>query len=370
MFFPKKTNSMMLTSLVVLAVLSSCAGKTVVDENAPELALSEAAAVEDSEKNSGTNVFSDLKSPDQSADSSTADSPFYNSIGGEKIGRIAYTLYGKKSFSKILLKKNPGISAGAALAAGEKVYFDFEGANPQPKYLTKDLLDRYSAQLAEHLLENANKSGLQKVDAVLNKGETLQALSTRLYGSSRFWPEIFLLNHSKVGSYDKVRAGTSLVVLQRAVSAAPQVAATTDSLKPVVEEKIGMGVLEPVLPSGAPVGNLADTGQKEMNTQAPLEQAAPMDTKPVVKDPIPETPMAKPVDTQKVEIKQEEPSPGIHSANTRRVLYLVMVASIMGLGFILTRTKKKKTFDMLDANADAAAPPRPKLNENHKNIIG
>jgi hypothetical protein len=133
-------------ALLAISLLSSCAGNsTISDENAPELATSESSAADNVDKlaTSDDNVFADLKAEskgapadatmsgnglnDANASASTSDSDgtYYNSVGGESVGRVAITLYGSKSYIKTLLKKNPDVAGVKNLSPGQKIYFDF-----------------------------------------------------------------------------------------------------------------------------------------------------------------------------------------------------------------------------------------------------
>lgn len=343
----------------------SCSGQDVASDAPPAPPTSEAALLDNSEKATpvldDSAVFADLngetaekKSEAAPATEASSDSPFYNPIGGESLARVAYTLYGQRK-QALLFSKNPDLKGSKSVASGQAVYFDFSDLKPMPTFLTKDLLDRYPTQLAEKL----SGADLAKTSVVVEKGETLQMVSQRLYGTTRYWTEIYLLNREAMSGYDKVKAGTSLTVYQRqpvssAVAAveAPKPAAPA----PIVEEK-GNAVAPPV-----------------------MEQEVAPPPAPVAADPIPETPPPAQVATPAPEpyvpqapavVGGSSPSSMSaffnNSANARRVVYLALIAIIGGLAFYLTRPKKK-TFDMLDVTSNESGRQKLGAQEQKKDI--
>ena len=169
--------------------------------------------------------FADLskaesKSKTNNADNSdrlnveVSDQPYYDAVGGETLLRVSNTLYRSKKFVSELLEKNPGLEKGKKLSAGSKVVFDLGHVNPKPNYLTKGLLDRYKDDLGKALISELVKEMLPKKSLTVETGDTLQTISERLYGDSRFWPEIYLVNRTDLPSYDKITPGQSLIVYE------------------------------------------------------------------------------------------------------------------------------------------------------------
>lgn len=379
-------------ALLAISLLSSCAGNsTITDENAPELATSEVSAVDNIDKPgaSDDNVFADLKAESKGAPAeasmsgsglnesptsgsvasvSDSDSPFYNSVGGESVGRVAFTLYGSKSYIKMLLKKNPEVVGVKSLSPGQKVYFDFSNANPQPKYLTKDLIDRYAAPLAERIQAKGDATGIAKTSVVVAPGETLQMVATRLYGTSRYWPEIYLLNHDKLNGYDKVKAGATLVVYQR--DAVATTAAAPVRSEPVIQQP----VMKPVVPSAAIVSSVAEQKAPPPATQVTTQDAPVPVVEPTpMEDPIPETPVTQAPPAVKSKPAVHEDPPGLADLGnpmTRRILYVGLLALIIGLAIVMTRQKKKKPFDMLDSTTRDTAVGRTKLMDSQNKVVG
>jgi len=342
-------------SLVVL-LFSACASKNDVQENPFQEPTSEAALLDEAEKslNADSDVFADLQVATEPTEAPAAvidEAPFYDPIGGESLGRVAYTLYGERSFSQLLRKMNPGIADMKSLSVGEKVYFDFERVAPQPTYLTKGLIDRYASQLAERLEFKANRDGVAKTSVILEKGETLQKLSQRLYGTTRYWTEIFLLNREKVANYDSVKAGMDLVVYQRAAVAA--VPGTAETAPEATLAPADITAAEPVMP--------------EMTAMPPVE--TPEES---ITDPIPETtPVATSAPEQpQLNTESYEPkgmfSGGTNSTNARRIIYVALILSIAIVAFYMTRPSKKQKFDMLDVTAGEVAS-RQKLSKDSQN---
>ncbi len=348
-------------------------------------------------------VTEETKAPAE-APTATEGDTFYKSIGGESIRRVAYTLYGDSSFAKSLLEKNPGLKDVKKLEAEQKVFFDMDSAQPEPTYLTKDLINRYAAPLAERLNSVATKKGIEKTTVTISKGETLQDVSRRLYGSHRYWTEIYLVNQDKLENYDKVKPGIILSVFKR-----PGSVATAKSLKEEPQTEAPVVAAASTEEPAATQGDEAktdtkntegkDLGQKEnqvpaiaptaaLPIQAEAAPALPTTVKPAVVsqtqpvDPIPETPTTPPASSvvaatmvkelppiQPVSIVNEAPKatllghldtlePISANVNFRRILYVSLIVLIGGAAFYFTRSPKKQKMDILDLNADAMARPK------------
>lgn len=372
--------------LAAFCLFASCASSTP-DAAAPpaEASLTESQLLDDSGKVAATDVgeagaFADLDAAKKKEESSApAAAPaaegdtYYNSIGGETLGRVAFTLYSNKSFAKNLLAKNPDLKGVGKLVADQKVYFDMDSARPEPRYLTKDLLKRYAEPLAERLNSQVAAKGLAKTTAVVNKGESLQDVSMRLYGTHRYWTEIYLVNRDKIQNYDRVPAGLSLSVVDRPASGiakaeAPAAVARTEMPPPPPPApKMEVKPLPAVSPSSALIPPPIQENTHE--AVAPPPQAA--------MDPIPETPSAQPAPLPVMEAPKPTPTAvarieapeNSSNSNLRRILYVVLILGIGGAAFYFTRTPKHPKMDMLDMNADAA---RPKLTpkDSQKSQIG
>lgn len=361
--------------LAALMLFQSCSSQETSEE-LPELPMSEASLLDESEQSTPVSddnaIFADLNPMDSttqaSADlSASGNDPFYNPIGGESLARVAYTLYGDRKLSGDLRAKNPGLAGVKKLEIGQAVFFEFDKLNPTPTYLTKDLIDRYSDQLASKIGSNDQ---MGKDSVVLEKGETLQSLSQRLYGTTRYWTEIYLLNKDSLKSYDTVAAGVSLVVFQRSPAgmAAPQMANQANEVEVV-------GKLET---APAPFGNNAAPAQPEQ--AAPMDSAKGMDTQAAPSapmDPIPDTasqpetvaPTTEPYVPQDLATAGGDGNASPSSTNTRRIIYIALILLVGGLAFYFTRPKKK-SFDMLDATTNDLGTGRQKLgSEQKKDII-
>jgi len=396
-----------LSALAVLCVFSSCATSTPPESSGtPENPTADGALLDDSAKVGATDVadagaFADLESGKDKekteaktdaaapAEASSAEGDtYYSSIGGESLRRVALTLYSDKSFAKKLLEKNPDLKGVKKLASDQKVFFDMDGAKPEPRFLTKDLLNRYAAPLAERL--EASEKDLGKTTVTVNKGESLQDVSQRLYGTHRYWTEIYLVNHDKIQNYDKVKSGLTLSVVNHpgstgvAKAKVPVVAPVANVEPPPAPPKEEAPPPPPVakLPVVSPVAELP-TQPEPLPTQQQPEPAAK--TPPM--DPIPETPPAAevkpapvitpPAPAQVVETPKAIPAasasveePVSANSSLRRILYVVMILAIGGAAFYFTRTPKRPKVDMLDLNASAGDRPKLTPKDSQKSNIG
>ncbi len=326
-------------------------------------------------ESSESEASSDGMTVNSSSGAEVGGDTFYSSVGGESLKRVAQTLYSDKGFASQLLDRNPDLKGVKLLSADQKVYFDMGSAQPEPTYLTKDLLDRYAGQLADRLTASVSEKGMAKSTVTLNPGETLQDLSMRLYGTTRYWTEIYLVNHDKISNYDKVQSGMTLTVLDRSNSVA--------AAQPVAESPAVASTEEPLSPTPSVPSPFADSEVKAQTDEvAPVTvptQVEPIESiqasEPVPADPVPETPpqpvvqaIPEPAPPPAEPIKMDEPevvakAPAeISSSNavTRPIIYAVLVLLILGAGFYYTRSSKRPKVDMLDITS-AESGARPKL---------
>jgi hypothetical protein len=392
-----------LAALLLVSIVSSCATQSENSDTLPPLEESAASLLDPTEVampvGDEAAVFADLATAPEAAASEIAasaerpadsTSPFYNPIGGESLGRVAYTLYGNRNLAKDLVRLNPDLQGVGSLRTDQRVYFDMDRLNPVATHLTKDLLDRYPAQLAEKI----QKAGLAQETVTVGDGETLQEVSQRLYGTTRYWTEIYLLNRESISNYDRVPSGTQLKAYQRGmVSVSGEKNTTRPANKDVgysapsnnqtniVNEQEAAEPVMPLTDSGRPADVVAEP---PVNSQAPAVSETP--AAPV--DPIPETPAYTPPPVAETPPQQmdspppaqrQQPAAAVSSggmfdfsntANLRRIIYVALILVIGIVAFVMTRSSKKKSFDMLDVTTDTTGT-RPKLGgdvDNHKNI--
>lgn len=353
--------SLLLAGICAAAVaLSSCAGHS--NSVKPDDKISDEQLLEDSAKVTSTDVtddsaaFADLETKNVAG--TTEDSsgkPYYTSIGGESLKRVAFTLYGKRGLASKLLALNPDLRGVEKLSAGQKVYFDLAQLNPQTTYLTKDLLGRYASELSQAV----EAKGLQKVSATIQAGESLQDVSKRLYGTSRYWAELYLANKDKIQDYDKVSAGLSLAAFEHSNQGIASAAAVVSPSSAVIVHE---QQAEPTVQAAAPAP--AAPAPVVIQQPAVATQSHP--------DPLSDTPPA-PVQEQ-IKPVQASSDPGMlesNNVNSRRILYVLLILAIGGGAYYFTRgPKKRSNIDMLDINAEFM--PRPKLptNSDSKSHIG
>jgi hypothetical protein len=440
----KELKQRMFTALslaAALCVLSSCASsssdtKTDAPANPDAGTLLEDNAKIGATDVSDSNAFADLESkkdapaadekkdaPEAAASTeaaSTEGDTYYNSLGGETLRRVAFTLYSDKSFTKKLLAKNPDLKGVKKLSAEQKVYFDMDSVKPEPRFLTKDLLNRYADPLSARMQSEVKEKGLGETSVTLNKGESLQDLSQRIYGTHRYWPELYLVNKDKIANYDKVKAGLVLSAVnhpnlgvakaetapvmttpsaatitppEQPEQAEPEVAPTPapEPVKVVTPEPLKMIKPEPVAklptqPAPTPIQKIEPVAKEVPKDPIPEVPPAPTTLEKVATPPPPVAPIAaeplKPVETKPLPVVEApKPLPVEHkapeaadtvSANSslRRILYVVLILVIGGAAFYFTRTPKRPKVDMLDLNASAG--PRPKLaaKDNQESQLG
>ncbi|MGZ6468770.1 MAG: hypothetical protein ACXWQJ_15830, partial [Bdellovibrionota bacterium] len=281
--------------------------------------------------------------------------PFYTAIGGESLGRVAYTLYGDYEHKKLLLDKNSGLPK--TLPAGQPVYFDFSDVKPQPMYLTKDLLDRYPSELSDKIKSaSAMPTGAGTVS--VQAGESLQMVSQRLYGTTRYWPELYLLNHDKISHYDKVSAGMTLAMYEHGAAKNAPVADLTPAPSKVnelrkVESTRDTFPAKDVTTQAAPVAQpTMDPIPETIESETPAPSAVTAVTPPA--------PVTQPVVTPPAPVSMMDKITDSNNANLRRLIYILLIGFIGGAAFYFTRPQRRSKIDMLDVTAGSTAPPPPR----------
>jgi hypothetical protein len=374
----KQTLRTTMCAFAVACLLNACAS----NELDPSSDSGDASVLLDDTSSVATEVtdgeaFADLKTdaaPAQADDGAA----YYSSVGGESLRRVAVTLYSDKSFARKLLEKNPDLRGVKQLSAEQRVYFDLDTVVPEPKYLTKDLLDRYPEQLAERVNSVGTEKGIAKTTVTVNKGETLQELSLRLYGTHRYWTEIFLVNHDKIRNYDKVKAGMTLSVFDRSNGVAAE--AAPHQPKVVAQARTEAPALPPApraapmpIPVEEPVAVEVKPEPTPLPTQPePMVSQVPTHSPPPVADPIPETPPVVAKDPEPVKaVANTEQEITSSNSITRPIIYGLLVLLIIGGGIYFTRTPKRSKVDMLDITAaDSVARPKLSPKDSQKTNIG
>lgn len=199
---------------------------------------------------------------------------FYSAVGGETPSRVARTIIGGLRPLKKLLKANPDLKFGKKLSKGDKIYFVFDDVvEPQSAYFTKQLLDSYPSEFGAKIEASAASHGLNKIPVVTQKGDTLQSISTKLYGTRRLWTELYLINRSKITNYDKISPGLELVAYDRGTLSFPKLggASSTHSTK---RKEVALGAASTV---SAP-----DLGIAKMESHS-TEIPSGLDTQPLAK---------------------------------------------------------------------------------------
>lgn len=255
---------------------------------------------------------------------------FYRPVGGERLGRVAYALYGDRKMALDLAAINPGLQLGSTLSQEQAIYFEAEKLNPRSMFLTKDLIERYPDVLQASIEKNGQTKDLTSVA----KGETLQEVSQRLYGTTRYWTELYLLNRQKISGFDRIPSGLELSYIKHdsigTIAAAPTQNKPTQQVVDSQLDSQGLAENTPVENNSAP--------------QA-IEDSAPALVPPPALETSPATPMAE---VSKV-VENANPGkekPGFWTpANMRKAIYILLVALVIGLAAFMTRSGGRKNMD-------------------------
>ncbi len=352
---------------LIMAAVISTACATLDESAAPAepLQLDTSAADQAPAPSDDSAVFADINKetpPPALEQAETGDKPFYSAIGGENLGRVAYALYSNHKMISKLAKMNPEIQATGTLSAGQEVFFEFTGLRPDPMYLTKDLLERYPEQLADALDQS---NGTDTV--TIATGETLQSVSQRLYGTTRYWTEIYLLNRDKLTSFDKVAPGLEISVVRRD---GPAPVANTEDVQDEVAAKEVLP--EQVKEEAPPVKT--ESVEEHLTAEVVAPPSQPQETPKVETPPTP--PPAAQIhsngaDHALVRESAESSEDGFWtSSNIRRVVYVGLILIITFFAFYMTRPSKKQKFDMLDMTASHGDRPKLNRDDHDRNIVG
>lgn len=300
---------------------------------------------------------------------------YYTAVGGETLGRLAYAIYNNRKAVSRILAMNPNLRGVSAIPANTRIVFDMKRAQPRAEFLTKDMIERYRAELynkvrAQRLKAQGNE---QLAEVVVQRGDTLQVISNRLYGTTRLWTELFIINQKRVANFDNLKVGTTLnyypvtdfmpatglaetnsadqsnyansvpaaaepappAVLPEEPKASPQIEAAAPAApsEPVVA---GTTDSSPTASGGSPVsGGIAVDPSKEpmfgdsSGATAPPEQAA---VNPTAEVPTPQKQIRPPPPDP--ELVGEE---SFFSANFRTILYVTLLCFVIIGGYLLTR---------------------------------
>jgi hypothetical protein len=300
------------------------------------------------------NPFDDLKEDAHTLERSsvTDGRPFYNPVDGEKLTRIAYALYGVHDVTR-LQTENPEIADGSSVGVGQKIFFTFDTIKPQSNYLTKDLIDRYAVELGQVLREQLQPLQVTKIE----RGETLQIVSKRLYGTTRYWTELYLLNQNALGSYDKVNDGVQIEYAPRALVASGKdtnlSAATTTIAKAEVEQTPNAPSPIPApTPNPEPIG---EPTPSQVQEPAPVAAAS---SEAIAKEVVasPKTPEPNKVINVVEEAKKPVKSLSMEAIAYRAIYGLLIILILVGVYFF-TRSKSKPAENTVSASVAKSAKP-------------
>ena len=373
--------SLLKKSLVFLLplLLLACSSASVKDDEMDIEAVDIFDELEESDEAEGDNKSAYWDANDD------ADRPFYTAVGGEGWRRLAKALYNDIGAVEELKELNPDIQGHSRLEAGMNVYFDIEKAMPRPEYLTKDMIERYKAILAEKIVVLRNQTYQDLQEIKVNSGDTLQIISQKLYGTHRLWPELFLLNTDKTDHYDKIHPGMVLSYFPKvdfpsvgggtlafpSQPSSPGVKAEAPTIMDERAEDEYMGTVQPeevpFLEENEGMGPPVETGMNEEIPEAmdalppPTQQASMRDkTRKTIRSP----PLVKKDAMATMKDRQEKMKAAVggivgkiknifpKGMDGRTTLYglLIFVALVGGAFFFIIKNRKKKS-----------SKPKPKL---------
>lgn len=227
---------------------------------------------------------------------------YYSAIGGESVRQVALALYSKSSAYKKLLQMNAGLSVTSPIPADTKVYFDMETVSPRAEMLTTDVLKRYRGELSNKLAAKRQQQfGNEEFkETTVGPGDTLQVISQRIYGTTRLWTELFLLNQDRIKDYDNLRVGTVLKYYPE-TDYKPVVLSNNEAVTPPSDAIAAANDFSPA----------ADEAPTNSEMMAEVPKSAPsvvQPATPVTKTVADETPVAPEKDIF-AEEKEPEPKP-------------------------------------------------------------
>ena len=366
--------------IFLLLLVVACASKSDLSTSSKQEENTSSAdlidPIEEDANALNSSLFSELKSNDSTEENvAVSDSPalvreapFYTAIGGESLGRVAYLLYGSKKAVKDLYKENPELKGQRKLETEQKIYFSFENINPEPVYLTKDLLDRYKKEFSAKIQNTKNIIGEENTAVV--RGDTLQKISQRIYGTTRYWTELYLLNQEKIANYDRLPAGIEITYFKRTED---QIAVHPKAVVASPAQEPAQDVLHtPPMPDvTAKAESLAiSTEELNLNPESDRqEQAAVAIAPPPLPPPLPQEEII-PMPSSST-VLPPPTTAAENNSNNRRMIYVGLILVIALGAFYMTRPSKRK-FDMVEdvsTQGGQVTPPgissRQKLKESN-----
>lgn len=346
---------------------------------------------------------------------------FYLTLGGESVFRIAKTLYSDTSKKSLVIEQNPQLESVEAVPADQKVAFDVEQLMPEPMLITKQMISDYSKEMAEKI-NAARSEKYSKRSYIIESGDTLQVISQKLYGTTRYWTELYLVNLNKLRSFDDINVGSTIEYYDFGNSSNQMAAAgnsfsegsdsTAQLRKEIAQETSSLQpepdsgdlfsmpeAVESISEDASKASNSNNTARPEPKEESPFVQNTPdlpAESEPgfgdnsastndsasaaanieesfldesEVKDPIAQevntpveatpTPMqVRSESTPKVAAGSGELVIGGIVLNTRRLIYLFIILVVLGAALLLTKPANKKRFNV-GAGPGAGTPGKP-----------
>ena len=132
----------------------------------------------------------------------------YRALGGESLKQISRMLYGDEALQEKLALLNPGLNNTKNIVAGTVVRFEYALLNPQAMLLPSHFLNKYKKEISDRIqYHKENSGGYEKSFTTIRRGESLQSVSQRLFGTTRMWTELFVVNFQAIGRANQIEAG-------------------------------------------------------------------------------------------------------------------------------------------------------------------
>lgn len=198
----------------VLAIFLASCQSAKVDEDS---GLIDPVSVQETTEVSGTVVPPTLPAPQTSPSSETHPKVVEPQKKSEmRFEKTSEKKLQRASEKKIAQRDSPKLAKKAdqkSISPTHAATKSFFRAYPLQRKLKNEIQENKERYKAE-LLKVIQAKKIQLTSHKTSKGESLQSISEKLYGTTRRWPEIYILNYPVLDNYDRLPVGMDLQVIQ------------------------------------------------------------------------------------------------------------------------------------------------------------